>query len=376
MASGAQAQRVVVVGGGPAGAAVAITLAHRGLRPIILESRRGPELKVGECLPPSAGPILKQLGLNDNLQAEGHLPSYGNRSVWGAAAPVERDFIFGTQGHGWQLDRLKFEAALANRAREEGADWRYGSRLIKCSWRHGCWALEVQTASENETLEADFVVDATGRPSRLARQLGAQQIRYDRLIGAALPLQSQKGQEIKECFTLVEAVDSGWWYSARLPDEKLVLVYVTDSDLLDHKARKTGGLFAMLEETAHTSRRVSEGGYHPLTEPRILPANGARLDMVCGERWLAVGDAATAFDPLSSYGISSALGSGFYAASAIMDFFAGSNSSLLAYSRIIEQAYAQYLLMHYEHYALEQRWPEELFWRRRHEGSGASSEAG
>jgi flavin-dependent dehydrogenase len=295
--------------------------------------------------------------------------------VWGTDTPVERDFIFGTQGHGWQLDRLKFEAALANRAGEEGADWRYGSRLIKCSWRNECWALEVQTDSGKENLEADFVVDATGRSSRLARQLGAQQIRSDRLIGAALLLQSQKGQGIKECLTLVEAVASGWWYSARLPDEKLMTVYVTDSDLLDQRVRRTGGWLAMLKETDYTMRRVFEGDYLPLTEPRLLQANGARLDMVCGERWLAVGDAATAFDPLSSYGISSALGSGFYAASAITDFFAGRSSSLIAYSKIINQAYAQYLLMHYQHYALEQRWPHEIFWRRRHEGSAANSEA-
>jgi flavin-dependent dehydrogenase len=309
---------------------------------------------------------LERLGLSDNLHLDGHLPSYGNRSVWGTDSPVERDFIFGTQGQGWQLDRLKFEAALAHKARAEGADWRYGSRLVECSWQNGCWALEALVPSGNETLKADFVVDAGGRASRLARQLGARRIRYDRLIGVALPLQSQRGQGIKECFTLVEAVASGWWYSARLPGEKLMAVYVTDGDLLDHKTRKASGWFAMLEETDHTMRRVSEGDYVALEEPRILQANGARLDMFAGERWLAVGDAAAAYDPLSSYGISSALGSGFYAASAIIDFFAGNSSSLLAYGRIIEQAYAQYLLMHHAHYALEQRWPSELFWRRRH----------
>jgi flavin-dependent dehydrogenase len=366
MASSSQAQRIVIVGGGPAGAAVAITLAQKGLKPVILETSPGPEMKVGECLPPSAGPILGRLGLDDNLKRDGHLPSYGNRSVWGMDSPVERDFIFGTQGHGWQLDRLKFEASLAHRACASGADWRYGSRLVKCSWQSGCWALEVQTPSGKETLEADFVVDATGRRSLLARQLGARRIRSDRLTGVALLLQSRRGQGIKECFTLVEAVASGWWYSARLPDEKLMVVYVTDSDLLDRRARETRVWFALLEETAHTLRRVCEGDYGPLMEPRILQANGARLDAVAGERWLAVGDAAAAYDPLSSYGISSALGSGFYAASAIIDFFAGSDIALLDYGRIINQAYTQYLRLHYEHYALERRWPQELFWRRRH----------
>ena len=147
MASVSGSQRVVIIGGGPAGASVAITLANRGLTPIILETRQGPEFKVGECLPPSAGPILQRLGLSEQLQRDGHLPSYGNRSVWGTPTPVERDFIFGTQGHGWQLDRARFEAALANKARADGADWRCGTRLLKCVWQDGCWTLIVRTAS-------------------------------------------------------------------------------------------------------------------------------------------------------------------------------------------------------------------------------------
>jgi flavin-dependent dehydrogenase len=263
-----------------------------------------------------------------------------------------------------------------NKAREDGADWRYGSRLLKCSWRDGRWVLTVKTLSENITLEADFVVDATGRRASLARRLGAQQLRHDRLIGVALLLKAREGEGISECFTLVEAVASGWWYSARLPDQKLMAVYLTDSDLLNHQVRSRTGWFALLGETDHTMRRVRSGDYSPLSDPCILPANGARLDQIAGDRWLAVGDAATAYDPLSSYGISSALGAGFYAASAIIDYFAGSAVALPAYRRIIEQAYAQYLLMHYEHYALERRWPNEPFWRRRHQPSPLHTEMG
>jgi flavin-dependent dehydrogenase len=371
MASVSESRRVVVVvGGGPAGASVAINLASRGLTPIILETLPEPESKVGECLPPTATPILQQLGLGDQLRRDGHLPSYGNRSVWGAAAPVERDFIFGTQGHGWQLDRARFEARLMNRARAEGADWRGGVRLVECVWQNGCWTLHVRTSSGDATLEADFVVDATGRASRLARRMGARQLRYDRLVGTACLLKSRSGSGIKDSFTLVEAVRSGWWYSARLPDEKLMVVFFTDHDLLDHEVLKADGWFALLRETVHTGQRVSAGDYDSLVEPRVLAAHGSCLDVVAGDGWLAVGDAAAAYDPLSSYGISAALGGGLYAASAIVDSFAGSRDALPAYRRIIEQSFAQYLIRHREYYALERRWPEELFWKRRHEPSG------
>jgi flavin-dependent dehydrogenase len=254
-----------------------------------------------------------------------------------------------------------------NKARADGTDWRCGARFNKCVWQNGCWTLSVRTARGDVTLEADFVVDTTGRAARLARQSGAQQLRYDRLVGVALLLKSQRGEGIKESFTLVEAVRSGWWYSARLPDEKLMVAYFTDSDLLTHKVLKTSGWLALLRETEHTHNRVREGDYSSLAEPHVYAAYGARLNVVAGERWLAVGDAAAAYDPLSSYGISSALGAGFYAASAIADFLAGNRDALSVYSRIIEQAYAQYLILHQEYYVLEQRWSDELFWLRRHE---------
>jgi flavin-dependent dehydrogenase len=356
---------VVIVGGGPCGASAAITLARRGVKPLVLESRPGPEFKVGECLPPSAAPILEQLGLTGLLERDGHLPSYGNRSVWGGTEPVERDFLFGTQGHGWQLDRLKFEATLAARAVEEGADWRCGSRLIECSQRGGVCTLSVRTPSGPEAVEADFVIDATGRPSRVARQFGARRLSHDRLISAAVLFTATTGGGIKENVTLVEAVAEGWWYSARLPGDRLMVAYMTDADLADRGVRERGGWLAQLGETEHTLRRV-RGGYTPLFGPHVLQANSSTLDAAVGECWLAAGDAAAAFDPLSSYGISSALGGGFYAASAVLDLFGGSSDALPSYQKLIDAAYAQYLLMRHAYYSLERRWEGAAFWRRRH----------
>ncbi|HEX8650248.1 MAG TPA: NAD(P)/FAD-dependent oxidoreductase [Pyrinomonadaceae bacterium] len=367
MATGGRKKRVAIVGGGPAGATVALTLARRGVKTVVIETQSGPEPKIGECLPPNANPLLEQLGLKNRLGGEDHLTSHGNRSLWGSSNPVERDFLFGTKGAGWQLDRLKFEQTLATAAREQGAQWHYGYRLSECLWQDGKWALRVKTPTGDKHLEADFVVDASGRVARLARQFGARHIRYDRLIGVAALMKSEGGMGIKDSLTLVEAVASGWWYSARLPRDQLIVIYMTDSDLVDHNAvRQTRDWFALLDATEQTKRRALAGDYRPVSEPRILPANSARLDKMTGERWLAVGDAAAAYDPLASYGISAAMGAGFYAASAIADSLEGDHQSLQSYERILDLSYARYLLMHQEYYGLERRWPDETFWRRRH----------
>lgn len=359
-------RRVAIVGGGPGGATTAMTLASRGLEPIVLEAETGPRIKVGECLSPGANALLERLGIKDRLSCDGHLPSYGTRSVWGSSTPLERDFLFGTRGSGWHLDRRKFEATMADAARDAGVDWRYGWRLIKCIRSGGGWDLSLKTPQGIESLEAEFVVDATGRQARLARQFGVHQIRYDRLTAIAFTLKSHIGNPVKDTFTLVEAVANGWWYSAALPDDRLMVVYMTDSDLLEPSAMdRADHMFGWLDETDQTRSRVDEGSYRLLAKPRILPANSARLSEICGERWLAVGDAAMAYDPLSSYGISSAMGAGFYAGSAIADFLGGDQHALFAYLGLVDQTFAQYLIMHCDRYALERRWMDKPFWRRR-----------
>lgn len=360
-------QQIIIVGGGPAGAALAITLARRGARAVVLEARSGPGIKVGECIPPETNPLLEKLGIKDRMSRGDHLLLYGKRSVWGSDSVVEQDFLFGVNGPGWQLNRRKFEQQLSDAARAEGVDFHYGHRLISCSLEKQRWSLSVNTPEGKKEMEADFIVDATGRPARLARQAGANHIRYDKLIAVVAEIKASSNSEQQDAFTTVEAVASGWWYSARLPGGALSVLYLTDSDLIDHKTICQINCWqAELEKTRYIRNYVSETGGTFLSPPGIISASSLRLDAVTGERWLAVGDAATAYDPLASYGISSALGAGFYGGHAVADFLAGSTSALDTYRGILDQSYARYLFMRWEHYKLEQRWPDEPFWQRRH----------
>jgi flavin-dependent dehydrogenase len=222
-----------------------------------------------------------------------------------------------------------------------------------------------------ETYRSNFVVDATGRAARLAGSLGARRISYDRLIGVAAFFNGSADAPDVDSFTLVEAFACGWWYSSRLPGGKLIAVYMTDKDLLDHAAmRETSGWLALLNKTKYTAQRVHEYGSGAPTTPRILPAHTVRLSKVAGDGWLAVGDSAVAYDPLASHGIAMAMGLGFNAASSIIDYLDGRHDALRDYERLIDRAFAHYLLMHHDAYLHEQRWLHELFWRRRHAGVG------
>jgi len=358
---------VVVVGGGPAGAATAISLARLGFRPIVLEAAAGPQWKAGESIPPTARPVLERLGLLSGLDRAG-LASYGNRSVWGATGAVEQDFVFGTAGPGWRVDRTVFEAELAAAALVAGVDWRCGARVVGCSRREPRgWSLRIVDDLGSRTEEADVVVDASGRAARVARLLGGRRVRYDRLVGL-LAYGSTGTGSAEDSTTLVEAVANGWWYSLVLPEHRLVAAFMTDADRLDTiGSRRADGLRALLDQAPATaSRMLAADATLDWSQVRIRPAHTGRLESVAGPDWLAVGDAAVAFDPLASYGIAAALGEGFYAAAAVADLLGGRRDALLDHARLIDRTLAQYLVLCHDRYGLEQRWPDAEFWRRRH----------
>jgi 2-polyprenyl-6-methoxyphenol hydroxylase-like FAD-dependent oxidoreductase len=90
---------IVIVGAGPAGAVAALNLAPTR-RVLLVERRADNAPRIGEALPPAARRLLSDMGLLEAFLAEGHLPCYGNRTIWGDVAVRETDFLCDADGHG------------------------------------------------------------------------------------------------------------------------------------------------------------------------------------------------------------------------------------------------------------------------------------
>lgn len=350
---------VAIVGAGPAGAALAAALAPR-LGVALIERAAAPSERIGESLPPPALVALSRLGLGPAAEDAGHLPYRGVRAVWAEPAITTQDFLRAPYGPGLHLDRARFDAALVEAATARGARLIRPARLNALEHADVGWRLRLQMDGREIEIAARLVVDATGRRAALARRLKVRRIALDRLTAtyARLPAspRAQSG------FTLIEAVAEGWWYAAPVPGGSLVAFH-TDADLISSAEMRGGGWRAALAKT----RLVGTCGTAPAEDPPlgIVAAGSARLERAAGDGWLAVGDAAASFDPLSSQGLLNALTTALLARDAIRAHLAGDGAALTAYAETIGRVFALYRERLAMHYGEPRRFAGSPFWARR-----------
>ncbi len=178
MANNIQPQpEVIVVGAGPAGAAVAIYLARQQRRVLLLEGRdfshsRPADMRSGEVLSPLAQLELKNLGLNFSGQDWTLLPFkvlnffWPNGRVTFDLLPEGLEFV--------QIYRGGFDRALFKLARENGVLARDNSRvkdLLRTSTGHICGVITRGGDKPDQEFKAPLVVDASGRRSPLLARL-------------------------------------------------------------------------------------------------------------------------------------------------------------------------------------------------------------
>lgn len=356
---------VLVLGGGPAGSTIALTLARAGRAVTLVERSRYEQPRVGETLAPSARLSLASLGLWERFERQGHAPSYSIRSAWGEPQLYEQDFTFHPYGTGWHLDRQLFDGMITAAAEEAGATVYRGGRLEDNPKEEcGGWRVSLRHEGAVHRFQASFVVDTTGRAASFARRRGAVRKAHDALVGVLGFLSPCSSRVNREFYTLVEAKESGWWYSALLPDLRMVAIYLTDADLLPRGRQSLLAFWqARLNQTDYTRARLRS--FNLESGPRVVAANSSTLDRLTGSGWLAAGDAAMAFDPLSSQGISQALESGALAGQALERHLAGDAAALPQYAAQTNTVFGRYAQLYEGYYGREQRWPQSTFWQRR-----------
>ena len=261
-----------------------------------------------------------------------------------------------------------FEQPLRAAAAMAGADVRNATlRLDAAGDARTPHRLVARDAQGSEArLEARWLIDASGRAASFARAFGAERIAHDRLFAFHLRLQGGADTD-RDGRTQVESVEDGWWYSVLLPSGERLIAFLCDADANVRRRLLDGdGLCRHLAHAPRLHALCRRHDWAPHGRAHGADASSVELDRAAGERWLAVGDAALAFDPLSSKGISSALYTGLRAADAILACDRGDATAIDAYARHLRDIHRVYREQLRAFHAMEMRWPDAAFWRRRH----------
>lgn len=373
-----RAADIVVVGDGVAASAALLTLGEAAPTLDVLVvtgvgGRRRPGL--GEHLSAPGVAVLEELGLGARFRGEGHLETHAAYSAWGGSMLRQRNALGDPHAAGWCLDRERFDAWLRHRARERCHYRRLEATVERARPIDGEVELWLRGG---ERLRAGFVLDASGRTAAVARHL-AHRRRLDRLI-AVYDVFAQLDPGIEPTAgPLVEAMPAGWLYSALRPDRRLVVIWFTDGDLLrgsraEGPARPKRAL-AFREQvlaSVYTRRRIETAGFavdQPLLAvPGAADASTRLSDPIIGPGWAAVGDAAAAFDPLSSHGLTAALWSGRRGALGAARHASGDDRAHAAYGCTTARGVDAYCAQRRTMYRSEWRF-DGPFWRRRKRAS-------
>jgi len=352
---------ILILGAGPAGAAVALGLRRLGYGVrLVSEWRRFAAL---EGVSQRVLEALRGAGLGDAL-ADATLASQRQVSWNGRQHAQNIEFL---------LDRPRFDRGLREDLQRAGVELIEGRVLSVQSSSEGH---RVQLEGQAELL-ADFLVEARGRqaPTLLGKGVdkgGRKGLRGPETVSLLNRWQGAPGVTA----SAVESLEQGWAWMARRADGQCYWQLTVDvaSAGLPGKAQ--------LPDYCRERRRASAlatgfFGDGPQTDLQLHARSSTAIlcPQVCGANWIRVGDAAMAVDPLSGNGIFQSLSSALQAPAVINTLLRRPERAALAlrfHQQRVEQLFLRFARIGRDFYADEQRWPGQEFWQARRQWPDAA----
>jgi len=306
----------VVIGGGPAGAAIARLLAVWDHSVLVLDKGGDRARGLAESIPPSTRKLLAEIGVLDAVDRAGFCRTRGNTVWWASREARVETFGPGADAVAWQVFRPDFDRVLLDSAGAAGATVERRARVRSVAIDSELARVEYECDGRRSAATAKFVLDCSGRAGVLARRFRKTQPDH-RTCGLVGVWTSTQGWDLTdETHTLVETFDDGWAWS--VPTSTIARhagVMVADAGgERSGRADLIRTYRALIARSPRLDRVLRSAALE-----RVFACDASLYcsDGYAGPNYLLVGDAGSFIDPLSSFGVKKALASAWLGAIAV-----------------------------------------------------------
>lgn len=300
---------VVVIGMGPAGGVLAITLARAGFSVLALERESFPRFHIGESLTGIAADVICQLGLEEEVERLGALAKPGVKVI---GADARANFFVPVARKTWQVLRAPFDELLLETAKNSGAHHQRGT--VRSVLRDGERVVGVMYDDENgraREARCRYVADCSGQSSLLSR-LDVAGPRKIAMSGKQIAIFSQfehaeRDPELTDSTYIFYSKQSHWaWFipvTETVTSVGVVIPVQTYREVGDDATEVYEWGVEHINPDLH--RRLA--GRARVEQVRTIRNFSYSIDPYVGPGWVCVGDAHRFTDPIFSFGVSLAM---------------------------------------------------------------------
>jgi flavin-dependent dehydrogenase len=338
---------VLIVGGGPAGAASAMFLLREGITPLIVEAETFPRYHIGESMTGAGGKVLRDLGLDGAMYKHKHPTKQGVR-VFGQSekgswfVPVTgRDenwqlFEWDT----WQVRRSEFDRMLLDEALSRGADYMPGKALKPLLAEDGTVVgAEVRLPDGSvKKIHSEVLLDCSGQATWLANLGGITGPKYLGAYDKQIAIFSQVANTIRDdgptrdrhrdnTLIFYQKKYHWSWFIPLDADVVSVGVVIPSAYFLDKKESKRDFLLRELHELhPELARRIPDRKL--VEDVHVIPNYSYQVNGFSGRGFICIGDAHRFIDPIFSFGLTVAMREAQFAAPKIREYLGGAGRDL------------------------------------------------
>ncbi len=310
---------ILIMGGGPAGSTISSLLSESGWDVVLLDKDHHPRFHIGESLLPMSLPIFDKLGVRDKVEEIGivkrgaeFVSQYHNGSAVTYYFQGARDK---TNPYAFQVRRSEFDQILLNNSKEKGTRVFEGVRVTNIDLNSSDMPLVTAKSEDGSTQEwkTRYVVDATGRDSILAKQLGTRK-NNRRHNSSAIYSHFENAERLQgddEGNISIYWFDEGWFWMIPLKDGTMSVGAVCRPGYLQNIKDLDQYLWDTVALSPDVTKRLQNARMTMKT--RATGNYSYYSDQLVGKDYIMIGDAFAFIDPIFSSGVHLAMTSAIHA---------------------------------------------------------------